>query len=189
MLNVCKTKALFFITINILSVINTIGMDERNNNYEFKEFEIITNTYDIKIEKILYSEFFSKKIGYGNIILELKNGVNNDEYKIIKVKIKSQVLSEATKDGDFSKMFCDHNNLIAIDFSEDFFDDINVKNISYMFYNCSSLLATNVLKYLNTFSITNVCGAFSNCTSLAFLPYSYNFGTRNFTDISLLFEN
>ena len=156
MLNVCKTKALFFITINILSVINTIGMDERNNNNEFKEFEIITNTYDIKIEKILYSEFFSTKIYYKNIILELKNGVNNDEYKIIKVKIKSQVLSEVTKDGDFSKMFCDHNNLIAIDFSEDFFDGINVKNISYMFYNCSNLVTlkinnfiSNVLRYAN----------------------------------------
>ena len=64
-------------------------------------------------------------------------------------------------------------------------DTPNLKNMSCMFENCSSLTSINLWK-LNTQQVTNMSFVFYNCSSLTYL--SHNFDTRNVTNMKSMFN-
>ncbi len=66
-------------------------------------------------------------------------------------------------------------------------DTSKATNMSYMFYNCSSLSSPNVTSF-NTANVTNMGSMFSNCGSLSSLDLS-SFNTENVTSMSYMFNN
>ena len=51
----------------------------------------------------------------------------------------------------------------------------NVTNMSYMFYDCSSLISLPDISNWNTNNVTNMSWMFNNCSSLIYLPDMNNF--------------
>ena len=60
-------------------------------------------------------------------------------------------------------------------------------NMSYMFYNCTSLTSLNLSNF-NTNNVKDMEGMFFNCSSLTSLNLS-NFNTNNVNDMSYMFSN
>ncbi len=59
-----------------------------------------------------------------------------------------------------------------------------IKNMSYMFYNCSSLIVLDFSN--NTNNVTNMIYMFSGCSSLEFINL-LDINTKNVTDIVICF--
>ena len=82
-------------------------------------------------------------------------------------------------------MFSDRTNLTSIDFGENFNTE-NVTDMSFMFYNCSSLTSFNLSNF-NTSNVTNMCVMFYGCSSITSLNLS-NFNTSNVTNMNGMFS-
>ena len=63
----------------------------------------------------------------------------------------------------------------------------NITNMSYMFYNCSSLLAVNITK-LDTEKIKDMSHMFEGCLLLKSLSDISYWNTNNITDMSYMFK-
>ena len=61
-------------------------------------------------------------------------------------------------------------------------------NMSYMFFNCSSLLSLPNISKWNTNNVTNMSYMFYNCKSLESLPKISNWKTDNVTNMSHMFS-
>ena len=85
---------------------------------------------------------------------------------------------------DISYMF-EGCRVINLDLSG--LDTHNVKNMSNMFANCSSLANLNLSSF-DTHNVTDMSNMFANCSSLANLNLS-SFDTHNVTDMSGMFAN
>jgi len=64
-----------------------------------------------------------------------------------------------------------------------------VKNMGYMFANCSSLLSLPDISKLNTNNVTNMSAMFYNCSSLSSLPDISKWNINNVTNMSEMFYN
>ena len=83
-------------------------------------------------------------------------------------------------------MFGRFKKLIQINFNDNF-NTSKVTNMSYMFYNCSSLTSLDLSSF-NTSNVTTMDHMFHNCSSLTSLDLS-SFNTSNVTDMSYMFYN
>ena len=88
---------------------------------------------------------------------------------------------------DMSYMFynCNNNNLTTIDVGN--WNTSNVTSMSYMFNNCSGLTTLNVSNW-NTGKVTDMHSMFQNCSGLTTLDVS-NFATSKVTNMSYMFYN
>ena len=64
--------------------------------------------------------------------------------------------------------------------------NINIKDCSYMFYECDKIIDID-LSSLNTTNVTNMVHMFGNCNSLKSLPDISNWDKTNVTDMSCMF--
>ena len=64
----------------------------------------------------------------------------------------------------------------------------NFTNMSYMFYNCSSLISLPDISNLDTKNVTNMEGMFSGCSLLKSLPDISKWNTKNVNDMSYIFS-
>ena len=58
--------------------------------------------------------------------------------------------------------------------------------MSWIFYNCSSLISLPDISKWNISNVYNMSGMFSNCSSLISLPDISKWNTNNVTDMSCL---
>ena len=65
----------------------------------------------------------------------------------------------------------------------------NVSDMSYMFYNCSSLSSLPDISKWNTNNVSDMSYMFYNCSLLKSLPDISKWNTNNVTDISYMFYN
>ena len=63
-----------------------------------------------------------------------------------------------------------------------------ITNMSYMFYNCSSLLSLPDISEWDTKNVTDMSFMFSGCKSLQSLPDISKWDTKNVIDISYIFD-
>ena len=89
----------------------------------------------------------------------------------------------ATK--DMSYMFYGCSSLTSLDLSS--FNTSNVTKMYRMFYNCSALTSVDLSSF-NTSNVTSMYEMFESCRSLTSLNVS-NFNTSNVTDMYDMFEN
>jgi len=100
---------------------------------------------------------------------------NNENGKKIKIRIINKVK--------------DMNEIIKkkeLDLSK--WNTNNVTDMSYLFYNCSSLSSLPDISKWNTNNATNMSDIFSGCSSLSSLPDISNWNTINVINMSYLFS-
>ena len=65
--------------------------------------------------------------------------------------------------------------------------NLNVNNISYMFYECNSLISLPDISKLNTSNVKNMVCMFSGCNSLISLPDISKWNTSNVKNMNFMF--
>ena len=65
---------------------------------------------------------------------------------------------------------------------------MNITNMSYMFYQCSSLSSLPDISNWNTSNVTHMNCMFCGCSSLSSLPDISNWNTSNVTNMSYMFN-
>ena len=89
--------------------------------------------------------------------------------------INKDYISEITNDNEIYS----NNDLLF---------NINVKNMSYMFSGCGSLISLPNISEWNTSNVTNMSHLFNGCNSLKSLPDISKWNTSNVVDMSSLFR-
>ena len=64
---------------------------------------------------------------------------------------------------------------------------INMKNCSYMFYNCENIIEIKFPNF-NKNNVTNMSYMFSRCSNLSTLPDISKWNTNNVTNMSFMFS-
>ena len=89
---------------------------------------------------------------------------------------------------NMSYLFYECNSLIILkDISN--WDTKNVTNMSCMFYNCTSLIALKEISDWNTKNVTDMSYLFSSCRALKSLPDISYWNVKNVTDMSYMFSD
>ena len=155
----------------------------------------MTSLYDIKqypIIRIFGDKFVENNKNNCYLLIneeqrELKSILNRNEINV-ENKILKIILIEKKTITDMNNMFyygeAEFNStLISLpDISE--WDTINVKNMSYMFYNCIALKSLPDISKWNTANVTNMSYMFYNCMALKSLPDISKWNTANVTNMS-----
>ena len=101
------------------------------------------------------------------------------------IKINFNGNFNTSKVTDMSYMFYNCSSLTSLDFSS--FNTSNVTNMKNMFWDCSSLTSLDLSSF-NTSKVTNMSYMFHNCSSLTSLDLS-SFNTSKVTNMSYMFYN
>ena len=162
------------------------------NLKQLKIINIISNNsnfkYDICLTQQLNNcpktkerKYYCDKFIIGNEVFILRPKWTNN---IINFNIKFIYDIKNTNNvKDMSNMFSDCSSLTSLNLSN--FNTNKVTNMAYMFCDCSSLVSLE-LKYFNTNNVKNMSYMFYNCSFLTSLNLS-NFNTNNVTNMSWMF--
>ena len=152
-----------------------------NNKISKKNISIIKKLFEDKFKKI--SELF----------ITYNNTKNND--KGIKIFDKKFI----SKNVELCKIYINEEEIELTEFYEPNKNDKyikikliiegEIKDMSYMFYNCTSLISVTDLSYWNTYSVTNMSYMFYNCINLKSLEVIASWDISNVTDVSYMFYN
>ena len=184
--------------ININNKINTIiDIYNKMSNKYLSEINII---YDIN-KKDKYIEEKEDKINiFGsefvkNNINKCKMIIDNKEYdlkeELIISNYKNNIVDIKLKGikniTNMSYMFYNCTSLLSLpDISE--WDTENVTNMSYMFYDCESLSSLPDISKWKTDNVTNMSNMFYDCDSLSSLPDISKWKTDNVTSMNCMFN-
>ena len=155
--------------------------------------ELILN-YKIKKEhkiRIFGEIFVNKNKNNYQIIINNKNYELTSFIDINTLNIKGDILEMHLKQLkntlDISYMFFECNSLLSIKNIKNWSID-NIMNISSLFNGCSSLQSLPDISKWNTNDITNMSFLFSECSSLTSMPDISKWNINNVTNISDLFQ-
>ena len=166
--------------------ISSIKNEEEINNKEIIISYKINNEPNLTIfgNKFVKNNKEKCKIFYQNKFHELNEYLDISNYNNDKNKLEIK-LTGINNITDMSYMFYNCSTLISI--SD--FDTKNITNISNIFNGCSSLLELPDISKWDTRKFTDISQAFSNCSSLKSLPDISKWDTSHITNISYLFYN
>ena len=114
------------------------------------------------------------------MIIDGRNVNPNNEYSFPNKGNHSAYFLLENNLTSLNKLFYSNNNIISITFSQ-IFDTKNIIDMSYLFYNCTSLYFIDIT-YLNTENVKDMIRMFCLCQNLAFINIS-NFNTQNVTNM------
>ena len=157
-----------------------------------KEISEINIIYDMNIEdniKIFGKFFVINNKNICKIIIDNKEYEIKAEYNI--KNFKDHILKIKLKGinhiTDMSWMFYECSSLLSLpDISN--WNTNNVKDMSYMFRECSSLVSLPDISKWDTNNVTNMSYMFYKCSSLVSLPDISKWNTNNVKDMSYMFE-
>ena len=206
--NVNNTSYMFY---NCEKLINLDLSSFNNKNvdnmgfmfYGCKDTHIFFRRNEIYILVQIEKQDINKEIYFlGNDKNNLKelNELNTELY-INNIKYKYKKYFKPEKEGiysiilkfnniyikNYSYMFNNCEKIINIDLS--FFDHKNVTDTSWMFHNCNSLKSLPDISKLNTKNVSNMNNMFSSCSSLKSLPDISKWDTKNVIDMGWMFDN
>ena len=103
------------------------------------------------------------------------------------------IINESTINKNESILSIGTFNLLSLDFNK-IIDTgvgncIGIKNLSYMFYKCSSLLSIPDISQWNTHKVKSIYSMLYECSSLISLPDISQWNTKNIDDMGYLFYN
>ena len=175
-----------------LNEINCIYIPENNE----KEINLL-HDYNLYINKFINKEYekkeylevkdMNKKLFKESIDLYVNDKKINFDFKY-KIKDSKEIKVKfifKQKLTNLSYMFYDCSSLKSIDLSS--FNTNNVTNMRCMFYHCSSLKSIDLSSF-NTNNVTDMSYMFSNCSSLKSIDLS-SFNTNKVTDMYAMFSN
>ena len=188
----------YFIPIKIELIPIEPNKLPKKNNY-FINFKLERTNYDIYFNdnnKIIKKDNFTPEDKVYKIRINLKHDIN-DLSELFYIKENSlDSGDDCIKEIYFTRFFNQHikdmsymfykcSSLTKINFLE--FYSKNVNNMSHMFFECFSLNSVNLSKF-NTKNVIDMSFMFSNCSSLKELDFS-KFNTKNVTNMENMFEN
>ena len=171
---------------------------ENNLKSYTNEINIIYNTHNTKdiIDKnkirIFGENFVKNNRDKSKIIIkekeyDLNEYFNISDYLKNKLSYLTIILKDINDIRDMSYMFSNCTSLISLpDISE--LNTYYVTDMSYMFRNCSSLSSLSDISKWNTDNVTNMSGMFCDCLSLTSLPDISKWNINNVNDISYMFS-
>ena len=109
-----------------------------------------------------------------------KDFVNNNKNNCYLIINGKQI--ELCKKLDMNENKIENNQLKII-----LIETKHITNMSYMFYECKSLVSLTDISKWNTANVVNMSFMFYNCINLKSLPDISNWNTDNITDMSYLF--
>ena len=149
--------------------------------------------YDPKMKKLkIFGDLFINKnkdncsMIYDNKTMKISEYINlTDEMQ--KKQIKDlKIKLKINNIRDMSYMFYDCKTLYSIG-EDSKFDTSGVTDMSYMFYNCNSLSILSCISKWNTSNVESMNYIFYGCVSLKTLPDISNWDTRKVTEMEHLF--
>ena len=156
-------------------------------NQEIYFLDNTKNVYDSK--NILHNHDNLKELN----VFNTKVFINNEEYRYRKFFVPKKegiypiiLKFDNISIKDCSYMFYSCENIIGIDLS--YFDYKNITNMERMFYECTSLKNLRDISTSEINNITNMYGMFSYCSSLTSLPDISNWDTKNVTNMKNMFN-
>ena len=160
-------------------------------------FNINDNNANMRLKNLEEKINLDSDINNG-IIIKYKNNNINMYYSEIKIfgkyfveknKEKCKIIYE-NKILELTEFFYLPNNNEIQDILEIKLIGINnINNMSYMFYDCESLIYLPDISKWNTINVTDMSWMFYNCKSLSDLPDLSKWNTMNVTDMSFMFYN
>ena len=187
-----------FLINDIIDELNKSDIFKSNNlfNKEEKILNEITIRYQINYDndkdiKIFGNDFVENNKEKCFLIINNKKHdlceyINKNEIKNDNNTLEIK-LKEIKQINNLSYMFYNCESLISLkDISK--WDIINVTNMSHLFSYCKSLTTLPDISKWNIVNITNISNLFNNCISLKSLPDISKWNTINITDMSYLFN-
>ena len=180
-------------------IINEINLDNDNRiKLEFEEtYKLLKNNnhfirYKINpkdsLIKLFDKNFVEKNKEKCKIIID-KNQMDLIEYFEYKNNKEILEVDLIIKENltDISYMFYECSSLLSINTIPNFNTE-NVNNMSYLFYRCSSLISINGLSNWQTENVTNMSYMFYGCSSLSSLDDISKWETDNVYNMSFMFS-
>ena len=183
------------------SILNDINKNEINCIYKKQdnenEIQLLHDYskedfkyWDNEKEKLQFLEKkeFNKKIFENNMELYINDKKVEFNYKYQhkenkEIKVKFKFFKNNLN--YMSYMFYDCSSLLSLDLSS--FNTNEVTNMKYLLYGCSSLISIDLTSF-NTNKVTNMSHMFDGCTSLKSLDLT-SFNTNEVTDMSYMFND
>jgi len=172
-----------------------------DNKYKIKDKEEEIKIFEGKEENELIACYKDKNIENENNLIILNKKIT----KGVKIKLrlinKLKDVNKIIKNEELDLSKWNTNNVINMSYlfyncsSLKSLPDIskwntnNVKNMSYLFYNCSSLSSLPDISKWNINNVINMSYLFYNCSSLSSLPDISKWNTNNVINMSFLFYN
>jgi len=180
-------------SLTISSIQNTIFTSKCINKFNIINFSNKNKIFDKEKEKInqiitesknfLFQSSPLNSIGFQNNINE-DNSINANSFLSTEMKMINR---EDDVEDKTSNEFSDPYTLSSFKSSKR--NNINVNNLSYMFYGCSSLISISGISIWNTNSVINMSHMFEKCYSLKSIIGLSQWNTNNIIDISNMFSN
>ena len=178
--------------LNIKNDINTgqneIDIDE-NSSENNNDYIVIRYKINETNVKIFGNEFVEKNMNICKIVYEKKEYKLTTYFNLKNIKISKFLeikLIGVNNAKDVSNMFYNCSSLISLP-DKSKWNTNNATNMGYMFYNCSSL--KSLPNIWNTSNVTNMSYMFYNCSSLKSLPDISKWNTNNVNNMSYMFYN
>ena len=154
------------------------------NSYNAISIKYKINKEDNKI-KIFGEEFVKNNINNCTMVIDNKEYKISEWFQIQNYKRDNIIvkLKGINRITKMSYMFYDCKSLLSLpDISK--WDTSSVNNMSYMFMNCSSLSSLPDISKWNTSNVNDMSYMFSNCKSLSSLPDLSKWDTSNVNKIN-----
>ena len=170
--------------------------NEINLQFEFNKEDIKNNSIEILGKNFVKNNKNNCFLIINDNIMELKRFIFltdiYENYNIdINYPLKLNVKLLERKNNlmtNISYMFYEISTLMPISNLSDF-DTTNIKDMSYMFYNCSSIIELPDISNWNTKNVNNMSYMFYNCSSLLIMPDISKWNTSNVENVSYMFYN
>ena len=168
---------------------NLKNINEINIIYNTNNSKDINDKNNIRIfgENFVTNNKNKAKIVIANKEYDLMEYFNISDYIKNKLSKLEIKLKDISDIKNLSYMFSNCTSLSSLpDISE--LNIYNVTDMSYMFRNCSSLSSLSDISKWNTNNVTNMSGIFYDCVSLSLLPDISKWNTNNVNDMSYMFS-
>jgi len=180
--------------MNLIKDINIFLKDDIKNRFKYliNKFYLSESSLKYKIDdkkiKLFGNEFV--KNNKDNYYLIIDNKIINlcEYYNVKNEKINKLIVKLIQKNfiKNMSYMFRDCESLLSLpDISK--WNTNNVTDMSYMFNNCRSLSSLPDISKWNTNNVTNMSNMFNNCRSLSSLPDISKWNTNKVRNMSYMF--
>ena len=199
-------KGLTYETVKNIIYLNDYNKNMKNNIKEFlnsniknkikyilenneKRRKTITLLYEIKPNMQLFNQKFvenNKNNCY--LIIDGKNVNLCQKYNNFKSnELLKMKLVKKKQIKNISYMFSECISLLAF-IDNNYFDNTNYLDMNHMFYKCSNLRAINDISQYNTSNVTDMSYMFSDCILLKSLPDLSKWNTSNVSDMNNMFS-
>ena len=144
-------------------------------------------TYESSTQTLTFKEYAGETLPKNSVVVKDRMTVAAINNKLGNGTIVHIVFDKSFSTYTPTSLYCFFENLKKLETITglEYLNTATVKDMSYMFFNCSSLTSLDVTHF-NTANVTDMSSMFSSCPSLTSLDVTH-FNTAKVTDMSYMF--